>query len=71
MQPSEIQVGVTYQCQGGWIRRVTKIRANGMVQYVSWLASRDERRCHPTPGHIDWFSRTAIATISNGSGDTP
>lgn len=68
MHPSEIQVGVTYRCYGRWMRKVTKIRASGMVEYTSWVESKEERLCYPTPGHIDWFSRNAIAAISNGNG---
>lgn len=67
MQPSEIQVGLTYQCYGGWIRRVIKIDSRGMVKYVSWLESKPDRICHPTSGHIVWFSRVAETIVPEES----
>jgi hypothetical protein len=66
MQPYEIQVGKTYRCYGGWVRRVTKISPDNMVKYESWLESKPDRICRPTSGHIHWFSRVATSEVSNG-----
>lgn len=61
MQPSDIQVGTTYRCRSGWIRRVVKVRFDGFVTYQSWQARRRDRPPSLSSGHMDWFSSTALA----------
>lgn len=61
MHPSEIQIGVTYRCRSGWIRRPIKIRADGFVSYLSWQAKCRQEPPSRSVGHMDWFSNAALA----------
>lgn len=61
MHHSEIQVGVTYLCRGGWLRRPTKIRPDRFVSYLSWRPTKREAAPSKSVGHIDWFSNAAVS----------
>lgn len=71
MQPSDIQIGKTYRCDGGWFRRVTDMKesvdyAGQRYTEVKFEAGRDPKRLRKQPqwNSVKWFASVVISACT-------